>query len=424
MDTPHTPLYPPTLMTFEDLALRDEIVHAAQRLRFTEPTPIQAQAIPVILAGKDLLGSAQTGTGKTAAFALPILSNLATHGDCRVLVLEPTRELAAQVTEAFRDYAFFTDMTACLLHGGVKYTRQNEELAAGPDIVVATPGRLIDHLQSGNLKLDKLQVLVLDEADRMLDMGFMPDVRRIIEQCPAHRQTLLFSATLPPTLVSLISWAMKDPQKVSIGIDRSVAETVSHALYPVAAEQKFDLLNAILEQVHYESVIVFTRTKMDADRIHGSLTQEGHSAEVIHADRSQSERTTALTRFKSGEVEVLVATNIASRGLDIEGVSHVINYDVPDTPDEYVHRIGRTGRAQRSGDALTLYCGAEMSQVRAIEFIIGMTIPRKKLDAFPYKYTTLLDEAETGSGGATVAEAAVQQQAAPARRSLRQRRQR
>jgi ATP-dependent RNA helicase RhlE len=345
------------------------------------------------MEGKDLIASAQTGTGKTAAFTLPILAKLGSHQPkTRCLILEPTRELAAQVMECLDEYAYFTDLTYCLLHGGVGYGSQNEALVKRPDIIVATPGRLIDHLENKALHFNDLEFLVLDEADRMLDMGFLPDVSRIINQCSAtNRQTLLFSATIPPRLQTLVGWAMKDPQTLSIGRSATPAETVRHVLYPVAADQKFDLLLAILEDLHYESIIVFSRTKVGADRISGTLEQAGHKVVTIHSDRSQSERTQSLAAFKEGKVEVLVATDIAARGLDIDDVTHVINYDVPETPEDYVHRIGRTGRASKKGDALTIFTAADLENIQSIERLISVEIERIKLDKFPYLYTTLLD---------------------------------
>lgn len=382
-------------MSFEAMGLREDLMHGIQRLRYIEPSPIQAEAIPVVLSGRDLIASAQTGTGKTAAFALPILQMLERPGPLRCLVLEPTRELAAQVAEAFEDFTAFSPLRTTLIHGGVKYGRQKEQIQAGTDVLVATPGRLLDFMEMGVVKLHHIRHLVLDEADRMLDMGFLPDVRRIIEKCPPRRQTLLFSATMPPPLEGLISWALRDPHKISIGRTRSPAETVTHVLYPVASDQKFDLLLALLDHLHYESVIVFTRTKADADTIFNALEKSHHKVGVIHGDRTQADRTHTLEQFKNGAFEVLIATNIAARGLDIAGVSHVINYDVPEDPDDYIHRIGRTGRAQKTGDALTLLTAFDLPQLRAIEYLLGMSIPRQKLPHFPYKYTALLDEPES-----------------------------
>jgi ATP-dependent RNA helicase RhlE len=386
------------IMSFTNLGLSDAALHAAQRLHYVEPTPIQAQAIPVIGSGRDLIGSAQTGTGKTAAFVLPIVSKLQAHSHTRCLVLEPTRELAAQVKEACDDFTAFTNLQSCLLHGGVKYDRQNRELAQCPDIVIATPGRLLDHIQNGAVKLDRVEVLVLDEADRMLDMGFMPDVRRIIGYCNANRQTMLFSATIPPRLADLIGWAMREPLTIEVGRRSNPAETIQHVLYPVAMTQKDELLMALLDRTDYHSVIVFSRTKIGADIIGHALQGKGHKVEVIHSDRSQGQRTKALELFRSGEVEVLVATDIAARGLDIEGVSHVINYDVPENPEDYVHRIGRTGRANHAGDALTIFTAPEQEHVTAIEYLINKVIPRVKLDDFDYTYTTLLQDSGPGDG--------------------------
>src|SRR5437867_6117658 len=366
---------------------------------FTEPTPIQLRAFPIILAGKDLVGTAQTGTGKTAAFALRILALLAKHRvrqqpDC--LVLEPTRELAAQVETAFRDYGRFTELRVSLVHGGVGYGKQREELKHGVDVLVATPGRLLDLLEQRATTLQSVKILVLDEVDRMLDMGFLPDVRRIVEQVSTDRQTLLFSATLPPEIERLAAWVLRDPVLVEIGVRRSPAETVTHAVYPVAAEQKFDLLMALLERTNFDSVLIFCRTKVNADRVAHSLKHAKHAVAVLHSNRTQRERMEALEGFKSGKYEVMVATDIASRGLDIAGVSHVINYDVPEHPEDYVHRIGRTGRAQNVGDAFTLMSGQELPAVQAIEHFIGQKIPRLKLENFSYLYTALF-ESESGT---------------------------
>jgi ATP-dependent RNA helicase RhlE len=367
---------------------------------FVEPTPIQLRAFPIILAGNDLIGTAQTGTGKTAAFALPILTLLAKHGarqQTECLVLEPTRELAAQVETAFRDYGRFTDLRAALVHGGVGYGKQRGDLKRGVDVLVATPGRLLDLLEQGATTLQSVKILVLDEVDRMLDMGFLPDVRRIVKQISTDRQTLLFSATLPPEIERLAAWALRDPVLVEIGARRSPAETVTHAVYPVAADQKFDLLMALLERTNFDSVLIFCRTKANADRVAHFLKHAQHAVAVLHSNRTQRERMEALEGFKSGKYEVMVATDIASRGLDIAGVSHVINYDVPEHPEDYVHRIGRTGRAQNVGDAFTLMSGEELPALQAIEHFIGQKIPRLKLEYFPYLFTALF-EPETSEG--------------------------
>jgi len=430
-------------MSFNKFGLSPEVVRGAQAMGFVEPTPIQLRAFPIVLAGKDLIGTAQTGTGKTAAFALPILTLLGRRADepakrdetagwssalkqrlQRVvgprkgespgrtvrgsersqatspvsLVLEPTRELAAQVETAFRDYGRFTNLRVGLVHGGVGYGKQREALKQGVDILVATPGRLLDLLEQRALTLQSVKILVLDEVDRMLDMGFLPDVRRIVQKIPAERQTLLFSATLPPEIERLAAWVLRDPALAEIGARRSPAETVTHAVYPVAAEQKFDLLMALLERTNFDSVLIFCRTKQNADRVAHFLKHAKHAVAVLHSNRTQRERIEALEGFKSGKYEVMVATDIASRGLDIAGVSHVINYDVPEHPEDYVHRIGRTGRAQNVGDAFTLLSGQELPALQAIEQFIGQKIPRLKLDNFPYLYTALFESDSAVAG--------------------------
>lgn len=365
---------------------------------YVEPTPIQLRAIPLVMAGSDVIGSAQTGTGKTAAFALPILSKLGQHEPrTRALVLEPTRELAAQVETAIHDFARFTNLRTAVLYGGVGYGKQLEDLARGVDIIIATPGRLLDHMERRTCNLDHVQYLVLDEADRMLDMGFLPDVRRIVQKCPKERHTSLFSATIPIEIASLIQWTMKNPQTVEIGVRRSPAETVSHVIYPVAESQKTDLLRELLERTNYDSVIVFCRTKHGADRIAGMLKRNRHAVAVLHSNRTQKEREEALKGFRQGRYEVLVATDIASRGLDIADVSHVINYDVPQHPEDYIHRIGRTGRAESTGDAMTLMVAADASHVYAIERFISQKVPRVKLDKFDYQYTALFEEDKPGA---------------------------
>ena len=392
---PKTPVViPPQDTAFTKLGLNDAIAFAVAEMGYTEPTPIQAQAVPVVLAGRDVIGSAQTGTGKTAAFALPLMHRLGSHQKkTRCLVLEPTRELALQVEEAFQKYAKYTDLTVTVVYGGVGYGKQRDDLARGVDVIAATPGRLLDHLEQGTASLADVEILVLDEVDRMLDMGFLPDVKRIIQKCPQARQTLFFSATMPPELAQLAGWALRDPQEIKIGRTRSAAETVAHAFYPVVATQKFELLLELLKRTDFKSVIIFTRTKMGADRIAHRLQRESHTVGVIHSDRSQRERVEALQGFKDGTFEVLVATDIAARGLDIAGVSHVVNYDVPENAEDYVHRIGRTGRAQSTGDAYTLVTEEDVRDARSIERFIGASIERKKLEGFPYIYSALFDDA-------------------------------
>ncbi|MEO6848439.1 MAG: DEAD/DEAH box helicase [Chthoniobacterales bacterium] len=379
-------------MSFWEFGLSEAVVHGVQALGFQEPTPIQTQSFSVVLAGGDLIASAQTGTGKTAAFAMPLISKLAHHAHTRCLVLEPTRELALQVEEAFRDYSKFTDLKVAAIFGGVGYGPQLEALRSGVDVIVATPGRLLDLMERGDADLGTIEYLVLDEVDRMLDMGFLPDVRRVVTKCRAQRQTLLFSATMPAEIQNLASWAQKDPQRLEIGSSSLPAETVTHAFYPVAASQKFELLLAILERVEYHSVIVFTRTRGEADRIARQMETAGHSVVALHSDRTQRERTDALDGFRSGKYEVLVATDLAARGLDVASVSHVINYDIPTHPEDYVHRIGRTGRAAATGDAFTLITTEDLIHVRAIEAKIEQKVARTKLDGFSYTFSTIFDE--------------------------------
>ena len=386
-------------MSFAALGLAEKILEGVRAAGYADPTPIQLRAIPLILSGKDVIGSAQTGTGKTAAFALPILSKLGAHNPVgpRALILEPTRELAAQVETAIRDYSRFTDLKTTVVFGGVGYGKQTDELKAGADIVAATPGRLLDHLEQGTLHLDKVQFLVLDEADRMLDMGFLPDVRRIVEKCPRARHTALFSATIPPQIETLIQWAMHSPETIEIGARRSPAENVKHVIYPVSDTQKTDLLLALLNHVNYDSVIIFCRTKHGADRVATTLKRANHAVAVLHSNRTQREREQALEGFREGKFEVLVATDIAARGLDIADVSHVINYDVPQHPEDYIHRIGRTGRAEATGDAFTIMIAEDAPHVFAIERFISQKIPRVKMEKFEYRYTALFEEPKAGA---------------------------
>jgi ATP-dependent RNA helicase RhlE len=385
-------------MSFTALGLSEKILEGVKAMGYIEPTPIQLRSIPLVLSGRDVIGSAQTGTGKTAAFALPILSKLGVHEPRpRVLILEPTRELAAQVETAFRDYARFTNLRIAVFYGGVGYGRQTDALRNGVDILVATPGRLLDHIEQGNCRLDAIKYLVLDEADRMLDMGFLPDVRRILDRCPRQRHTALFSATIPPQIETLIKWAMHNPETIEIGARRTPAETVKHVIYPVSDSQKSDLLLQLLERVNYNSVLVFCRTKHGADRVAQLLKRNNHAVAVLHSNRTQREREQALAGFRNGKFEVLVATDIAARGLDIADVSHVINYDVPQHPEDYIHRIGRTGRAEATGDAFTIMTAEDSSHVFAIERFISQKIPRVKMENFDYKYTMLFEENKPGA---------------------------
>ena len=369
-------------MPFSKLGLTKPLLRGVEAMGYGDPTPIQLRAIPSALEGRDVIASAQTGTGKTAAFSLPVLQRLDRHGACRCLILEPTRELAMQVETSLRDLARFTDLKVLSVFGGVGYGAQRAALRSGTDIIVATPGRLEDYLQSGEIKLNSLEVVVLDEVDRMLDVGFLPAVRRILAKCPKVRQTLFFSATLPPEIADLAGWALKDPVRIEIGAARSVVNTVSHGIYQVDPSRKFDLLVALLEKTDFESVIVFTRTKHGADKIAKKLRGLNHAVAVLHANRSQNQRVEALNGFKSGKYEVMVATDIAARGIDVAGVSHVINYDIPQHPEDYVHRIGRTGRAAATGDAFTLVAPDEAKKVAAIERFIGQKIPQLKLEGF------------------------------------------
>jgi ATP-dependent RNA helicase RhlE len=385
-------------MAFSKLGLSQPVLEGVKAMGYTEPTPIQLRAIPLVLEGRDIIGSAQTGTGKTAAFALPILTKLKSHERAaRALILEPTRELAAQVETAFRDYSRFTDLKVAVFYGGVGYDKQLQALKSGVDVIVATPGRLLDHMEQGNCNLGHVQHVVLDEADRMLDMGFLPDVKRILQKCPKERQSMLFSATIPPAIETLIQWAMKNPETIEIGARRSPAETVKHVIYPVSDSQKTDLLLELLKRVNYDSVIIFCRTKHGADRVAHTLQRASHAVAILHSNRTQRERELALEGFRQGKYEVLVATDIAARGLDIANVSHVINFDVPQHPEDYVHRIGRTGRAESTGDAFTLMVAEDAMHVFSIERFIGQKIPREKLEGFDYRYTALFEADKPGA---------------------------
>lgn len=384
---PEDTSYQENAAKFKDLGIIDNILAAISDMSYSEPTEIQTKAIPEILNGKDIIATAQTGTGKTAAFALPILQNMKEHKDyLSTLILAPTRELATQINDAINSYCKYTPLRSVLVVGGVSKQKQLDGIAMGADIIVGTPGRVLDYIRGGEISLKKINYLILDEVDRMFDMGFIDDVSYIIRSASTDRQTLFFSATMPDSLVKLSKWALVEPVRIDIGVMHKPAETVDHCIYPIDRIQKYDLLLEILENNREEKVIIFTRTKVDADMINARLEGREHKSCTMHSDRSQKERDQALKAFKNDEVRILVATDIASRGLDISAVSLVINYNVPEHSEDYVHRIGRTGRAKSQGSAITLYSSDEVDFLRRIERFIGAEIPRRKLDTFNYTY--------------------------------------
>jgi len=352
---------------------------------YTEPTLIQEAAIPLALANHDVIATAQTGTGKTAAFVLPILNKLLTGPlrRTRVLILAPTRELAEQTHETILQMGAGTGIRSVTIYGGVGHLPQIKALKSGVEIVVACPGRLLDHIKHRQVNLTQVDLLVLDEADRMFDMGFLPDVRRIIGHLPAQRQTLLFSATFPPEIEQLAAQNMKDPKRVAIGLSRP-AHTVAHALFPVSQHLKTKLLLALLAKTDSNSVLIFARTKHRAKRLAEQIDRAGYQVTSLHGNRSQTQRQSALGGFKNGEYQIMVATDIAARGLDVDSISHVINYDIPDTADAYIHRIGRTGRAERTGDAFTFVTPEDNGMVRTLERIMGQSLSRQTVQDFDY----------------------------------------
>jgi len=376
-------------MQFTDFKLHPRLRQAVEKAGFTVPTPIQAKAIPLGLSGRDLIGTAQTGTGKTAAFVLPILQRLldqpAKLGRTRALIVTPTRELAEQIHTTVRLLGAGTNIRSATVYGGVGMPPQERALRAGVEILVATPGRLIDHLDRGTAQLAGVEMLVLDEADRMLDMGFLPAVKRILSFVPRERQTMLFSATFAPELQQLAGQTLRNPERVAVGADAGAAvETVAHALYPVPQHLKTALLLELLRTTDTNSVLIFTRTKHRANRVAEQIRRAGHATAALHSNKSQNQRQLALDEFRAGKVQILVATDIAARGLDIATISHVINYDIPDTSDTYIHRIGRTGRAEREGDALTLVTGEDAPTIRDIERALKAPIERRTLPDFDY----------------------------------------
>ena len=372
-------------MTFEELKICPALLKAVAGYGYETPTPIQTDTIPHALEGRDVMGLAQTGTGKTAAFVLPILQRLmdGPRGHVRALVVAPTRELADQIHETFNELGKGSRMRSMVIYGGVNINPQAQKLREGAEIVVACPGRLLDHIGQGFIRLNRLEVLVLDEADRMFDMGFLPDVRKIVKQIPAKRQTLLFSATMPADIRRLTNEILTDPVVVQVDITAPV-ETVSHALYPVAPHLKTSLLIELLRRTDKESVLVFTRTKHRAKRVGEQLEKAGFTAASLQGNLSQNRRQAALEGFRDGTYQVMVATDIAARGIDVSKISHVINYDVPDTADAYTHRIGRTGRAAKTGDAFTLVSPEDTDMVRTIERLLGSKPETRTLPGFDY----------------------------------------
>ena len=372
-------------MKFQDFSLDARIEAGIHDAGYATPTPIQEQGIPVVLQGRDMFGLAQTGTGKTAAFMLPILQRL-TRGplrQTRVLIIAPTRELAEQIHQAAVVLGRHTKIRSAAVYGGVGKGPQIAALQRGTEIIVACPGRLLDHIHAGDVDLSHIEVLVLDEADRMLDMGFLPDIRRILKHVPAQRQTMLFSATMPPDIRSLADSILTDPATVQVDVI-APAKTVSHALYPVPETLKGKLLHALLEQTATSRVLVFTRTKHRAKRLAQDLDKRGYRVAALQGNLSQNRRQEAMDGFRGGKYDIMVATDIAARGIDVSLISHVINYDMPDTVDAYTHRIGRTGRAEATGEAVTFAVQDDEPMVRDIERVLGKPIERRRLSGFDY----------------------------------------
>jgi len=383
-------------MPFQQLGLPSSLVRNVLKLGYENPTPIQTRAIPVIRAGRDVVGIAQTGTGKTAAFLLPVLQKLLERprGTTGALVLTPTRELAGQIDLVFRGLASGTPLRSALVVGGAPPFPQERALRAGVDVVVATPGRLLDHLTRGAARLSGLQTLVLDEADQMFDMGFLPDLKKIIGRLPASRQTLLFSATMPPEIARLGLAILRNPEKIEIAAQGTPARSVTQTAYPVPAHRKSALLLHLLEQWEMPSVLVFTRTKHGAKRLAGTIYDAGHGVAELHSNRSPSQRARAMQVFRDKTVPIMVATNIAARGLDVRHITHVVNFDVPNAPEEYVHRIGRTGRAGDAGDAVVLLAPEENGLLARIERQLGERLVRKHVEDFDYQAAKTASDAK------------------------------
>jgi ATP-dependent RNA helicase RhlE len=372
-------------MNFESFNFHPSIMAGVRALGYSVPTPIQSQAIPPIMQGRDVIGQAQTGTGKTAAFALPILHRLRENacGRVRALIISPTRELAEQTSEVINELGRQTGLQSIAVYGGLNMEQQIRKLQGGMDIIVACPGRLIDHLWKGTINLSELEILVIDEADRMFDMGFLPDIRNILACIMNKRQTLLFSATMPAGIRRLVREVLHDPVTIQIG-QTLPAKTVSHALYPVRQHLKTALLKEILRKTKTESVLVFTRTKHRAEQVAQQLVRAGHQVTSLQGNLPQHQRQAALEGFRTGSFKVLVATDIAARGIDVLSISHVINYDMPESTDDYIHRIGRTGRVNKNGDALTLVTSADADKIIALERLLDAPLERLTLQGFDY----------------------------------------
>ncbi|APA86682.1 DEAD/DEAH box helicase [Paraburkholderia sprentiae WSM5005] len=397
-------------MSFDSLGLSEPLVRAVNELGYTSPTPIQTQAIPAVLNGGDLLAGAQTGTGKTAGFTLPILQRLnstppAAGGKrvVRALILTPTRELAAQVEESVRAYGKYLKLKSTVMFGGVGINPQIDALKRGMDIVVATPGRLLDHMQQKTIDLSHLEILVLDEADRMLDMGFIHDIKRVLAKLPPKRQNLLFSATFSDEIKALADGLLDSPALIEVARRNTTAETVAQKIHPVDRDRKREMLTHLIRQHNWFQVLVFTRTKHGANRLAEQLTKDGITALAIHGNKSQSARTRALAEFKDGTLQVLVATDIAARGIDIDQLPHVVNFDLPNVPEDYVHRIGRTGRAGATGEAVSLVCVDELQLLKDIEKLIKRPIPQEVIAGFEPDPTAkpepILRRGQGGGGG-------------------------
>jgi ATP-dependent RNA helicase RhlE len=394
------------LGSFHDFGLAEPITRALADEKYVLPTPIQNQTLPVAMSGQDVIGIAQTGTGKTAAFALPILHRLATNRlpherkSCRVLVLSPTRELSAQILDSFRTYGRHLRINAALAIGGVSMGAQVRSLLNGVDVLIATPGRLLDLLQSNALRLDRVECLVLDEADRMLDMGFIRDIRKIVTKIPKNRQTLFFSATMPQAIAELAGQMLRNPVKISVTPIAATADRVEQRLIHVDRASKPTVLAEILKREPIDRVLVFTRTKHGADKVVRSLVKAGIAAEAIHGNKSQNQRSRVLAAFRSGQIRTLIATDIAARGIDVDGISHVVNYDLPDVPESYVHRIGRTARAGAEGIAISFCSSDEVPMLRAIERLIRITIPAsdQRTSPRPFRHSAA-NGANGGNGG-------------------------